>query len=135
MLEPISARFASSFSRNGIIAVATENTILGDTSIKSIFDFWNSSVSSRKRPDTLFLTKCPSASSSSFACATTYLSSSSAERYTTSSVTTGLAGSVLSSLRYGASIKPYSLIRAYDASELIRPILGPSGVSTGHMRP
>ncbi len=33
MLEPIRARFASSFSRKGISAVATENTIFGDTSI------------------------------------------------------------------------------------------------------
>ena len=35
MLEPISARLASSFSRKGIIAVATETTIFGETSIKS----------------------------------------------------------------------------------------------------
>jgi hypothetical protein len=47
MLEPIRARLASSFSRKGIIEVATENTIFGDTSIKSIFFFWNSEVSSR----------------------------------------------------------------------------------------
>ena len=33
MFEPMRARFASSFSRNGIIAVATETTILGDTSM------------------------------------------------------------------------------------------------------
>ena len=33
MFEPMSARFASSFSRNGIIAVATETTIAGETSI------------------------------------------------------------------------------------------------------
>ena len=47
MFEPIRARLASSFSRKGIILVATENTILGDTSIKSIFFFANSEVSSR----------------------------------------------------------------------------------------
>ena len=40
MLEPISARLASSFSRNGIMDVATENTIFGDTSIKSMERFW-----------------------------------------------------------------------------------------------
>ena len=32
MLEPISARFASSFSRNGIMPVATEISWRGDTS-------------------------------------------------------------------------------------------------------
>ena len=35
MFDPISARLASSFSRNGIMAVATETTIRGDTSMKS----------------------------------------------------------------------------------------------------
>ena len=70
MLEPMRARLASSFSKKGIIAVATENTILGDTSIRSIFFFSNSEVSSRKRPDTFFLTKWPSSSKASFACAT-----------------------------------------------------------------
>ena len=33
MLEPMRARFASSFSRKGIMAVATETTIFGDTSM------------------------------------------------------------------------------------------------------
>ena len=33
MFDPISARLASSFSRNGIIAVATETTCLGETSM------------------------------------------------------------------------------------------------------
>ena len=33
MLEPISARLASSFSRNGISAAATETSCLGDTSM------------------------------------------------------------------------------------------------------
>ena len=33
MFEPIRARFASSFCRKGIRAVATENTIFGETSI------------------------------------------------------------------------------------------------------
>ena len=37
MLEPINARLASSFSRNGISAVATETSCLGDTSINSMF--------------------------------------------------------------------------------------------------
>ncbi len=33
MLEPISARFASSFCRNGMSEVATEKTIFGETSM------------------------------------------------------------------------------------------------------
>ena len=33
MFEPISARLASSFSRNGISAAATETSCLGETSI------------------------------------------------------------------------------------------------------
>ena len=35
MLEPISARLASSFSRNGMSAAATETSCFGDTSTKS----------------------------------------------------------------------------------------------------
>ena len=35
MLDPIRARFASSFCRNGTREVATENTILGETSMYS----------------------------------------------------------------------------------------------------
>ena len=35
----------------------------------------------------------------------------------------------------GVSRKPYSLVRAYSASELMRPMFGPSGVSIGHTRP
>ena len=34
-----------------IMAVATENTIFGETSIKSMLFLWNSDVSSRKRPE------------------------------------------------------------------------------------
>ncbi len=37
MFEPISARLASSCSRNGISAVATETTCLGETSMYSIW--------------------------------------------------------------------------------------------------
>ena len=36
MFEPISARLASSFSRNGISAAATETSCFGDTSIRSM---------------------------------------------------------------------------------------------------
>ncbi len=37
MFEPIRARFASSCSRNGMSAVATETTCLGETSMYSIW--------------------------------------------------------------------------------------------------
>ena len=38
-------------------------------------------------------------------------------------------------LRYGVSMKPNGLTRAYTDSEPIRPMFGPSGVSIGHIRP
>ena len=41
----------------------------------------------------------------------------------------------LSTLRYGVSMKPNSLIRAKVDIELIRPMFGPSGVSIGQIRP
>ena len=44
-------------------------------------------------------------------------------------------GSSRYTLRYGVSIKPYSLTRPYVARLPIRPMLGPSGVSMGQMRP
>ena len=37
--------------------------------------------------------------------------------------------------RYGVSMKPNELMRAKVASEPMRPMFGPSGVSIGHMRP
>jgi hypothetical protein len=39
MFEPMRARLASSFSRKGISAAATETTCLGDTSMKSTSAF------------------------------------------------------------------------------------------------
>ena len=41
----------------------------------------------------------------------------------------------LTTLRYGVWMKPNSETVAIDASEPIRPMFGPSGVSIGHMRP
>ena len=38
-------------------------------------------------------------------------------------------------IRYGVWTKPNSDTVAIDASEPIRPMFGPSGVSIGHMRP
>ena len=37
--------------------------------------------------------------------------------------------------RYGVWMKPNSDTVAIEASEPIRPMFGPSGVSIGHMRP
>ena len=37
--------------------------------------------------------------------------------------------------RYGVWMKPNWLTVAIEASEPIRPMFGPSGVSIGHMRP
>jgi hypothetical protein len=60
----------------------------------------------------------------------TYSFSSIADRYSTSSVTLPST-----TLRYGVSRKPYLLVRANTASELIRPMFGPSGVSMVQTRP
>ena len=38
-------------------------------------------------------------------------------------------------VRYGVSTKPYSLTRANVESDAMRPMFGPSGVSIGQMRP
>ena len=43
MLDPIRALFASSFSKKGISAAATETNCLGETSIKSIFSLFANS--------------------------------------------------------------------------------------------
>ena len=74
--------------------------------------------------------KRPLSSIGELACATTWRSSSSAVRYSISSVTTPST-----TLRYGVSMKPNGLTRAYTDSEPIRPMFGPSGVSIGHIRP
>ena len=72
----------------------------------------------------------PSLLSGEFACAITYSPSSIADRYSTWLVILPLL-----TLRYGVSRKPYSFVRAYTASELIRPMFGPSGVSIVQTRP
>ena len=183
MFEPIRARFASSCSRNGISAVATETTCLGLTSMYSIWSGRASGNVSRKRLGTRSATKWPCASSGAFAWATTCSSSSSAgqivdvvgdhradregERLLAGELLLGLGGEPLAllehdlaalggrrrlrprtsrragsswaierlTLRYGVSMKPYALIRPYVASEPIRPMFGPSGVSMGQIRP
>ena len=81
MFEPISARLASSFSRNGMRQAATETSCFGLTSMYSI----SSRCFSTKLPAWRALTSSgtmrPFSSSSTLACAMTYLSSSQAERY------------------------------------------------------
>ena len=81
MFEPMSARLASSFSRNGISAAATETSCFGDTSIAVT----SSGFTSRKSPLWRTLTSSErnspvSRSTSASAWATTSFSSSMAER-------------------------------------------------------
>ena len=73
-------------------AVATETTCLGLTSMYSIWLGRASGNVSRKRDGTRSAVKWPCSSSGAFAWATTCCSSSSAGRYSISSVTTGRTG-------------------------------------------
>ena len=107
MFEPIRARFASSCSRNGISEAATETICEGATSMYSILSGPESVNSLRWRHDTSSSTNLPFLSTSAFACAITYLPSSIADRYSMSLVTLPSC-----TLRYGVSMKPYSLVRA-----------------------
>ena len=89
MLEPISARLASSCSRNGIIAVATDQICSGETSIRSTslgrtVTYWPARVRhSTSGPLSLPVL----ASTGVLAWAITISSSSVASRWRTSSVT------------------------------------------------
>ena len=132
MLAPISALCASSLSKKGIIAVATDTSCFGDTSIKSTLSLSTSSIKSLYLTFTLGFTNLLSASSGSFAWATIYLSSSSAVMYLISSVTIPFS---LSTNLYGVSINPYLFIFANVESDEIRPMFGPSGDSIGHSLP
>jgi len=132
MFAPISALDASSFSRKGIIAVATETICLGETSIKSTSLAFTCKMSCLCLTVTLLSTNLPSSPIGSFACAIKYKSSSSAVKYLISFVTIPVS---LSISLYGVSINPYSFTFAYVANELINPIFGPSGVSIGHILP
>ena len=82
------------------------------------------------RQDTSSSASLPLSSIAALACAITYWPSSIADRKWISSVTL-----LSTTFRYGVSRKPYSLVRAYSASELMRPMFGPSGVSIGQTRP
>ena len=90
MFEPISARLASSCSRNGIRAVVTDQICTGETSIRStLLGGARTLSSSRVRHSTPGPLSLPLFSSNSaFACAITLSSSWVASRWTTLSVTT-----------------------------------------------
>ena len=90
MFEPISARLASSCSRNGISAVATDQIWFGDTSISSTsLGELSESSPSRERHSTWGPLSFPLLSSTcAFAWAITRCSSWVASRWTISSWTT-----------------------------------------------
>ena len=79
ILEPIKARFASSFSRKGINAAATDTICLGETSIKSISSERAWIYSPPARQLIKFSIKLFLSSSCEFACATVYRPSSIAD--------------------------------------------------------
>ena len=71
MFDPISARFASSFSKKGISDAATETSCLGDTSMSSTVSFRLSLNSPSFLVDTSSLAKRPPSSRRALACAMT----------------------------------------------------------------
>ena len=119
MFDPISARLASSFSRNGIRLAATETSCFGLTSMYSI----SSRGFSTKLPAWRALersgTMRPFSSSSTLACAMVHLSSSHAERY--SQWASYSAGCFLApSLRLAFSISA----AAHDVADLVIGVAG-----------
>ena len=119
MFDPIRARLASSFSRNGIRLAATETSCLGLTSMYSI----SSRGFSTKLPAWRALhssgTMRPFSSSSTLAWAMVYLSSSHAERY--SQWASNSAGCFLApSLRLASSTSG----RAHDVAHLVIGVAG-----------
>ncbi len=132
MFAPIRARFASLCSRNGIRAVATETICEADTSISSTsFGDTITASPARERHSTCSCRNLPVFSSTrSDAWAIVYWASSDASRYTISSLTLPPL-----TMRYGVWMKPNSDTVAIEASEPMRPMFGPSGVSIGHIRP
>ena len=87
ILDPIRALLASSFSRNGIKAAATDTNCLGETSIYSIFSLEDNSKFKFFLHATNSSTNDPSLLRAELACAIVYFSSSMAERYFISEVT------------------------------------------------
>ncbi len=80
MLEPISARFASSFSRNGMSAAATDTSCFGDTSIRSTLSTGTTMTSPAWRQTMRSSVSLPLASISALAWATLCFASSMADR-------------------------------------------------------
>ena len=80
MLEPMRARFASSFSRNGMSDAATDTSWFGDTSMNSTCSGRTMVNSPPMRAEMRSAVKCPLASSGAFAWAIVCSSSSRAER-------------------------------------------------------
>ena len=132
MFAPIRARFASLCSRNGISAVATETICEAETSMYSTsFGDTITASPARERHSTCSCRNLPVFSSTrSEAWAIVNCASSEASRYTISSLTLPPL-----TMRYGVWMKPNSDTVAIEASEPMRPMFGPSGVSIGHMRP
>ena len=87
MLEPINALFASSFSKNGIRAAATDTSCLGETSIKSMLSLDDNSKLRFFLQATNSSIKEPSLFKGELACAIVYFSSSIADKYFISEVT------------------------------------------------
>ena len=81
MLDPIKARFASSFSKKGIIDADTPTIWLGATSIYSISDGPNTGKSPCSLHLILSVMKAPCSFKGAFACATFAKSSPSADKY------------------------------------------------------
>jgi hypothetical protein len=80
MFDPISARFASSFSRNGTSEAATDTSCFGDTSMNCTSARGARMKSPARRALIRSWTKRMLSSSGAFAWATMYWSSSHAER-------------------------------------------------------
>ena len=80
MFDPISARFASSCSRNGIKDAATDTICFGLTSMKSILSEADKVNSFWVRQEIRSSTNSPFSFRVAFACAMTYWPSSIADR-------------------------------------------------------
>ncbi len=80
MFDPINARFASSFSRNGMSEAATETSCLGETSMNWMFAFGARMKSPAWRALTRSCVSLPLSSTAAFAWAMMYWSSSHADR-------------------------------------------------------
>ena len=133
MFEPINARLASSCSKKGINEAAIEAICVGDTSISDTSSGATTGKSAFKRAFTRERTNVPSSFNGALPCAIIWPSSTSAVKYSIPFSERSTFPST--TLRYGVSINPKSLIFAYTQREEIRPMLGPSGVSIGQRRP